>query len=130
MYVPPGFTRVFPYIFAKDAHAYLDFLRDGLGGEIVGVQTSPEGLVRNAHVRFGDTTIMVSEATETREASRGTHYLYVSNADEAVARAVSRGAAQLGMVTDMAYGDRQAGVVDPAGNTWWISQRLGPGPYA
>jgi len=25
---------------------------------------------------------------------------------------------------DMPYGDRQGGVVDPCGNTWWISTRL------
>jgi uncharacterized glyoxalase superfamily protein PhnB len=130
LHIPPGFTRVFPYIFATNARAYLDFLRDGLGGEIVDVHASPDGVVRNAHVRFGDTTLMVSEAIEGREPSRGTHYLYVENADEAVARAVAAGGQQLNPVADMAYGDRQAGVLDPSGNVWWISQRLQAGSYA
>ena len=62
MHIPPGFTTLFPYIFAEDAKAYLAFLTTGLGGEVLDINESPDGMVRNAHVRFGDTTIMVSEA--------------------------------------------------------------------
>lgn len=51
-------------------------------------------------------------------------YLFVENADEAITRALSAGAHLLMEAGDMPYGDRQGGVVDPAGNTWWISQRL------
>jgi PhnB protein len=29
----------------------------------------------------------------------------------------------------MPYGDRQGGVRDPAGNIWWISQRIVRAPY-
>lgn len=60
MYIPPGITTRFLYIFATDARSYLDFLVDGLGGEVVGVHASPDGVVPNAHVRFGDTTIMIA----------------------------------------------------------------------
>ena len=129
MHIPPGFTTVFPYIFATDATAYLDFLRDGLGGEILGVERSPDGVVRNAHIRFGDTTIMVSEAVPGMEASRATFYLYVEDADAAMKQAVAAGGRQRGAVADMPYGDRQGGVIDPSGNIWWLSQRLVAGPY-
>ena len=30
---------------------------------------------------------------------------------------------------DMPYQDRQAGVIDPSGNYWWISRRLVEEPY-
>ena len=129
MHIPPGFTTVFPYIFATDARNYLTFLVHGLGGEVLGVLTSPDGTVRNAHVRFGDTTIMVSEARASFPPSHGTHYLYVEDADAAMARAVAAGARSLGPVADMPYNDRQGGVLDPSGNSWWLSQRLVPGPY-
>ena len=129
MHIPPGFTTVFPYIFATDAHEYLNFLVQGLGGEVVGVNASPEGIVRNAHVRFGDTTIMISEARESLEPSRGTYYLYVDDADAAMARAVAAGGRSLGPVANMPYDDRQGGVADPSGNIWWLSQRLKSGPY-
>lgn len=129
MHIPPGFTTVFPYIFATDARSYLTFLVQGLGGEVLDVVASPEGVVRNAHVRFGDTTIMVSEARGTFEPSRGTYYLYVEDADAAMARAVAAGGRALGAVANMPYNDRQGGVADPSGNIWWLSQRLVPGPY-
>jgi uncharacterized glyoxalase superfamily protein PhnB len=127
--IPPGFTTVFPYIFATDARNYLTFLVQGLGGETLHVLASPDGTVRNAHVRFGDTTIMVSEARDGFQPSLGTYYLYVEDADAAMARAVAAGGRSLGPVADMPYNDRQGGVVDPSGNFWWLSQRLIPGPY-
>lgn len=30
---------------------------------------------------------------------------------------------------DMPYGDRQGGVIDPSGNSWWISTRFQQQPY-
>jgi PhnB protein len=44
-------------------------------------------------------------------------------------RAVAAGATGILDVADMPYDDRQGGVRDPAGNIWWISQCLVPGPY-
>ena len=128
MHIPPGFTTLFPYLFVTGAEAYLDFLEKGLGGEVLGVERH-EGVVRNAQVRFGDTTIMLSEAIEWREPTRGTFYLYVEDADAAMARALAAGGTEEMKVADMPYGDRQGGVRDPAGNIWWLSQRMAPGPY-
>ncbi len=129
MHIPPGFTTLFPYIFAEAAAAYLEFLEQGLGGEVLSVFASDDGVVRNAQIRFGDTTIMVSEAIEGREPTRGTFYLYVEDADAAMARALAAGGTEEMPVGDRDYGDRQGGVADPAGNIWWLSQRLAPGPY-
>jgi uncharacterized glyoxalase superfamily protein PhnB/DNA-binding CsgD family transcriptional regulator len=127
--IPPGFTRAFPYIFAADARAYLDFLAAGLGGEIVDVHAAPNGLIRNAHIRFGDTTIMVSEAGEGRPPSRSTLYLYVADADQAMALALAAGGVEVSPLGFRPYGERQGGVADPSGNVWWLSQRLAAGAY-
>jgi uncharacterized glyoxalase superfamily protein PhnB len=129
VHIPPGFTTVFPYIFAADARNYLTFRTQGLGGEIMHVLAAPDGTVRNAHVRFGDTTIMVSEARGSFEPARGTYYLYVEDADAAMGLAVAAGGRSLGPVADMPYNDRQGGVADSSGNLWWLSQRMVPGPY-
>lgn len=129
LHVPPGFTRLFPYIFVEGARAYLAFLKAGLGGEIVDVHTSPDGIVRNAHIRFGDATIMVSEAGGGMDATRGTFYLYVEDADRAMERALEAGGEQVSAVDFRPYGERQGGVRDPSGNIWWLSQRLAPGGY-
>lgn len=130
MLKPPGFTTVFPYIFATEPDAYLRFLEDGLGGVIRTVHRTPDGGVANAHIVFGDTTIMVSDAAGwSPGATQATYYLYVEDADAAVARALAAGGELFGKVTDQPYGDRQGGVRDPSGNVWWISQRLDTGGY-
>jgi PhnB protein len=129
MHVPPGFAPVIPYIFAADAEAYIRFLSGGLGGVESGRSTRPDGTIANCHVRFGSTTLMVSEAQAEYPAGRAAFYFYVPDADAAVARAIAAGATLEMAVADMPYGDRQGGVVDPAGNIWWISQRLTDAPY-
>ncbi|HEY1125350.1 MAG TPA: VOC family protein [Sphingobium sp.] len=129
MHIPPGFTQLFPYIFAEDAKAYLAFLADGLGGEITSAYEAPPGILANAHVRFGDTTLMVSEATEANPQTRGTYYLYVEDADAAMACGIAAGGVEIGKVCDQAYGDRQGGLRDPWSNIWWLSQRLAAGGY-
>ena len=129
MHIPPGFTTVFPYIFAKHAAAYVTFLEQGLGGEVMGVHADSDGTVANAQIRFNDTTVMVSEATGDNPASQATYYIYVADADAAMARAVAAGGMQMMEVGDRVYGDRQGGMRDPQGNVWWISQRLAEGAY-
>lgn len=128
MHIPPGFTTLFPYVFADDALAYLDFLKAALGGEVTEVEETG-GRLRNAHIRFGDTTMMVSEASEGFPASQASFYLYVADADAAMARALAAGGEAVMAVADMPYGDRQGGVRDPRGNIWWLSQRLAAGAY-
>jgi len=129
MHVPPGFTRLFPYIFAENAKAYLPFLVEGLGGELTGCFEREPGIVANAQIRFGDTTIMVSEATPDNPATRGTYYLYVENADDAMAQGVAAGGTMRMAPADQVYGDRQGGLADPWCNIWWLSQRLSAGGY-
>lgn len=53
---------------------------------------------------------MVSEATGKYQAMSGTYYLYVADADAAMAQALKHGAELETTVTDMPYGDRQGGV--------------------
>lgn len=127
--IPPGFTRLFPYLLVPQARIYLRFLVDGLGGEIIDIHAAPDGRVRNAHIRFGDTKIMVGELPEGRPAPCAAMYLYVADADAAMARACAAGGEEISVVGFRPYGERQGGVRDPAGNVWWLSQRLAPGPY-
>lgn len=72
---------------------------------------------------------MVSESSAAYPPMPSSCYLYVEDADAAMAGALHGGAAQVMAVADMPYGDRQGGVRDAWGNLWWISQRLEDGPY-
>jgi len=129
MYVPPGFATVSPYIFASDAHSYVRFLIDGLGAEEVGRSERPDGQIANCQIRIGTAMLMVSEAQDEYRPSRAAFYLFVEDADAAMARAIAAGARLEMQVDDMPYGDRQGGIIDPSGNIWWISQRIAEEPY-
>lgn len=130
MYIPPGFATVTPYFFVQGAEAFVRFLRDGLGGVEVLRSMRPDGAIANAQVSIGAQTVMVSEASPQYPPMPGSYYLYVENADAAMARALAAGAILEMDVGDMPYGDRQGGVRDAHGNIWWISQRLVEAPYS
>jgi PhnB protein len=129
MHVPPGFATVFPYLVVEDAESYVRFLVQGLNGEEIGRSRRPDGKIANSQVRLGSTSIMISEADGDYPPGRASLYLYVENADDAMAQALQHGAALKAEVGNRFYDDRQGGIVDPSGNIWWISQRLVDKPY-
>ena len=51
-------------------------------------------------------------------------YLYVNDVDAVFEQAVRAGAKVIAPPTDQPYGDRNAHVVDPFGNTWYIATRM------
>lgn len=130
MYVPPGFTTVTPYLFVADAERFVEFIGRAFDAEELLRSTRPDGRIANAQVRVGTSMLMVSEASPEYPPTRAAFYLYVEDADAAMARALQHGAALELAVGDMSYGDRQGGVRDPHGNLWWISQRLVEAPYS
>jgi len=54
----------------------------------------------------------------------GTLYVYVDDVDSTYRRAIDAGARSLTEPADMFYGDRNAGVEDPSGNSWWIAKHI------
>lgn len=128
MHIPRGFNTVTPYFFVKDAEKFCEFLTQGLGGEEV-LRSMRDGMIVNAQIRLGTSTLMVSEAVAAYPPMSAAYYLYVENADQSMEQAMQHGATLEMAVADMPYGDRQGGVRDACGNIWWISQRLTDAPY-
>jgi len=129
MRIPEGFTTITPYFFVDDAEKFVEFLKSAFAGVEVGRIVRDDGKIANAQVRIGTSTVMASEASTKYPAMPASYYLYVEDADAAMAQAVRSGATLEMAVADMPYGDRQGGIVDPCGNLWWISQRLEDKPY-
>ena len=129
MIVPDGFAVVTPYLFVAGAESYCDFLTRAFGATELGRSFAPDGRIANCQMRFDSATVMISEASDGFAPSSAAFYLYVADADASMAKAIAAGAESILEVADMPYGDRQGGVRDPAGNIWWISQRLSDAPY-
>ena len=52
-------------------------------------------------------------------------YVYVPDVDAAYRRALAAGAISIATPEDKPYAERQAGVCDSFGNTWWIATYCG-----
>ena len=129
MYVPDGCGTVFPYMIVDRVEDLLAFLTKVFDAKEIG-RTVSKGRISNLQVQIGSSKFMISEAGPSgMPAMPGTYYVYVDDVDKTFEKALSLGATEVLKPADMSYQDRQAGVIDPSGNYWWISRRLVEEPY-
>jgi PhnB protein len=126
--VPAGFRTVQPYMVAADAEALLEFAKRTFGAEETFRDIGSAGGV-HASVRIGDTMLMMGGGIPGR-AFRGKPntvalHVYVEDTDATYAKALAAGAVSIGEPQDHDYGERGAGVKDPAGNFWYIATHKG-----
>ena len=88
MRIPPGFSAVTPYFFVDGAEGFVDFLVRGLGGRELLRSLRPDGHIGNVQVSLNGATVMVSEASRAFPAMAAAYYLYVADADAAMAQAL------------------------------------------
>lgn len=122
--LPKNCSTVNAYLFIENAETYIDFLKNGLFGEEIGRAVSESGEIQNAQIEIGQSRIMISQARGQFLGMKTSMYLYTHDVDTLYANALKHGAKGEFEAADMDYGDRQAGIIDPAGNYWWISKRL------
>lgn len=122
--IPDGYNTVTPYLLVDDGLGLLEFLERAFGAEVLGRHLDPEGGLMHAEIQIGDSRVMVGGAKPEWPAMPCLIHLYVDDTDAWYRRAVAAGARSLREPEDQFYGDRSAGVLDPAGNQWWISTRV------
>lgn len=129
-YIQEGFHTITPYILVSGAAKFIDFLKEAFGAEERGRVPAPGGKIMHAEVKLGDSMIEMSDGNEEYLPTPVAIHLYVDDADTTYARAIQAGATSLYKMVDQSYGDREGGVKDPFGNTWFIATPKGwtPGP--
>jgi PhnB protein len=124
-YRPADTPDLMPYLHPQGAPAMIDFLKQAFNAEAVAVHQSPDGIVRHATVKIGDSILEMGEAHGQWQPMPMTFMLYVENVDNWYARAMkAEGAISINSPADHSYGDRMGAVKDPFGNTWYIGQHL------
>ena len=118
---PEGWPAVIPRLFTPDVRGLATFVAEVFGG-VGQVRTDAP-----VEMRIGESMVMISDGGGLRQPSTAFLYVYVTDADDACARAMGLGAAIVEAPLDTAYGDRRATVRDPWGNTWQIATRRPPG---
>ncbi len=78
-----------------------------------------EGL-RHAEIVMGDSTIMVGQSGGPWDPQPAGLYINVASADDTYQKALDAGATSVMELSNESYG-RTGGVLDPFGNTWWIT---------
>ena len=123
-YVPEGLNDVNVYMHPLRAEPVISFLKRAFGAEELEKFASPDGVVHHAKVRVGTSVLEMGEAHGQYQPTASVLYLYVPDVDATYRRAIQAGATSISEPADQPYGDRNAGVKDAFGNTWYIASAI------
>lgn len=120
MNIPVGYATITPFINVKGALRFIEFVKRVFGAAELFIDMYDEITVKHAEIKIGDSIIMISDETPDWRAKTGDFFIYVENADMTYEKALAEGASSIMPPSDQSYG-RSGGVIDPFGNTWWIT---------
>ena len=119
--IPAGFRSLTQYLILDHSADFLKFIEGAFDATERFLMRDDEGIIRHAEAQLGESIIEFAEAGgQWKAMPAGLHY-YVENSDEVYAQALKAGGTSLYEPANRDYGDREAGVRDPAGNFWFIS---------
>jgi PhnB protein len=121
--IPEGFHSITPYLVVEDAGKLADFLKAAFGAKENHRTTAPNGSVMHADLTIGDSHVMLGGAPGQKSAP-AMIYLYVEDTDAVYAQAIAAGGVSALAPMNQFYGDRNAMVKDPGGNTWCIATHV------
>ena len=121
---PEGLRSVTPFLHPRGAGQFIDFLKAAFGAEEESRYESPDGVIRHATIRIGNSAVEMGEAHEQWQPMTAMFYLCVDDADACYARAIEAGAASISEPADQHYGDRVGAVKDSFGNQWYIAMPI------
>ena len=121
----PGWPALVPYLVVDEAAALAEWLAKALGAEIDELEHHEDGSLMHGTLRFGASVFELSDARPERPAQPSMLHLYLPDVDRAYSQAVALGATSLLEPTQLPYGERSCGLVDPAGNQWWLATYTG-----
>ncbi|GAA1712789.1 hypothetical protein GCM10009809_06140 [Isoptericola hypogeus] len=120
---PEGYATVNPFIITSDADELARFVVEVFGGtERAEARTvDDDGLLLQAEVRVGTTTIMFAERKPDWPFTPSLLQVYVEDIEGVLQRALARDARLITRPTDF-FGTRFARIQDASANIWWIWQ--------
>lgn len=122
--IPDGYHTLTPYLVVSGADKVIDFLKKTFDAKLVERMDNPDGTVKHAELRIGDSMLMIGEGGAAHPPMPCAIYAYVPDTDAVYKRALQAGGISLMEPANQFYGDRNAGVKDSAGNSWWIGTHV------
>lgn len=132
--IPAGHHTVTPHLVVKGASEAIDFYQRAFGAKELSRMPFPgeDGQIKIGHaeLEIGDSRLFLADefpqhgAIGPSGSSPVTIHLYVTDANEAFARAVEAGATVVMPLSDAFWGDRYGKLTDPFGHHWSIAEQL------
>ncbi|KYG72164.1 putative glyoxalase superfamily protein PhnB [Roseivirga ehrenbergii] len=121
MKIPQGHQSVMPYLILPEAESFSEFAKQVFDAKVSLTRLrEDEKTIMHSELIIGNSTIMFAGATEQFSPQTANLFVYVDNADETYKKALDNGASSVMGLSNQDYG-RTCGVLDPFGNTWWIT---------
>ncbi len=120
-YTPKDYPTASPYFVVNDLPGFVEFLEKIFGGNRTEAIEMADGNVTHAEVRIDRSMLMIGQARDVSPKHTNMMYLYVPDVDKTHATALKYGCTEIMPPGDQFYGDRQSGIVDLEGNTWWLA---------
>ena len=124
-WLPEGFHSVTPYLQVRGAAKLMEFCRQAFGAVEKLRVPKPDGTIMHASMQIADSMLEMADGNEQYKPGEVALHLYVPDADGVYRQALDAGGASLSEPMDKPWGDRDAGVKDPCGNSWWIATHKG-----
>lgn len=122
-YIAEQHHTVTPFVYVEGAAKFIDFMKQAFGAEELLRVDLPEGEVKHAKVKIGDSVVATGDR-KGQSLLPAMLYLYVPDADAVYHQAVRAGAQPIYPPADQPYGDRNGGVTDAWGNQWYMATPL------
>jgi PhnB protein len=131
--IPEGMHSITPHIIVNGAANAIEFYKKVFGAEQIGpVSTMPDGKVMHAHLKIGDSHLMMADefpkpgmaSPQTLGGSPVVLTLYVPDVDATWKMATDAGAKALFPLSNQFWGDRYGMVQDPFGHMWALATHI------
>lgn len=120
-YKPLGIQSMVPYLSVTDIPAYLEFVQNAFGVEVLTETKDDDGVVFYATLKFDDTTFFVHEKEKGAVSIPSSLYLYVPDLNAAYQKAIDAGAVSIAEPAEQYHGDSLAVLTDKWGNHWFLA---------
>lgn len=120
-YVRHGVGIVRPYLYGSTD--LLGFVQEVFGAQELERAETEHGM--HVEVQIGDAVVVLELGKTSDIQTRSSVYVYVEDVDATYQRALQNGGISVGEPTNKPYQERNAGVKDTSGNTWWIGTYTG-----
>jgi PhnB protein len=122
--IPQNYQTVMPYLIINNAALFIEFTEQVFNAKLNYKAMRDEKTIMHGEIMIDECTLMFADATPLYTERPAGMFVYVHDADEVFKKAIDAGATIITTVSDQPYG-RSGGVLDPFGNTWWITTANG-----